>query len=499
MICPQCHTENRPGAKYCNECGLPLPQDNASALDATQTFDVLNLDEDTSAGSSCDEACDVQDNATEEKQAHFEEEDSIESNSVAPENDNADEDEVFGQKTTESENNNEENSAAYNDADLTAFIPVKAKQPHTRDLSGLDECLVDSSYMPPQPPAWRSGDTVEMPRIDETQVKQREYKAPDVSQKKSKKGKIGAVIVVVLALAVVIALAITHQMEMWGGKSVPDVVGMTQSDAEYVLDSKGFAYNIATEPSDEAEGLVLRTDPGAGSREEGNLNITMYISTARYLPDVAGLARDEAVAKLKEDGFENIEFASERSNAHEGLVLSMSPEPGARALSTDAITLTIAEPFTVPDVVGMAAADATQELEVDGYMVSVTYTYDENAEDGTVLSSDPEAQTKLASGETVTINVSKSRAIELEQLTRSWLEGLAASGEPLDVDTAHYVVQSVDDVAYQGDDKTSFVITGYLTYTAPDGETITGESRTISGIIEWTPDNYTKTISAQQN
>ncbi len=473
MICPQCHTENRSGAKYCNECGLPLPQESASSVGETQTLDAVVVDE------TDDMVADEAEDATDATDATDDGDEAVEEEVLS-------EDEVF------------EESFDRNDMDLTAFIPPKAKQPHARDLSGIDECLVDSSYVPPQP-AWRSGDTVEMPRVEDKPVKPREYKAPDASKKKSKKGKIGAIVVVVLALAVVLGLAITHQMEMWGGKSVPDVVGMTQSDAEYILGTKGFAISIATEASDEAEGLVLRTDPAAGAREEGNLSITLYISTSRLLPDVAGLARDEAVNKLKEEGFENIEFTSERSNAHEGLVLAISPEPGSRALSTDPITLTIAEPFTVPDVVGKTAGDASQELEMDGYMVAVTYTYDDSVEDGTVLSTDPEAQTKLASGETVTINVSKSRAIELEQQTRSFLEGLAASGEPLVIDqSTNYVVQSVDAVTYEGDNATSFVITGYLTYTA-DGETLNGASRTITGVITWTDDNYIETISAIQS
>ncbi|MEY8562241.1 PASTA domain-containing protein [Eggerthellaceae bacterium 3-80] len=475
MICPQCHTENRPGAKYCNECGLPLPQDVAETIDATQNLEAIVIDEDD------------QQDVSEAEQDNTSNTDELTGEEV-----------VVSDSEEQSVEDESPKEPVANDMDLTAFIPVKAKQPHATDLSGIDECLVDSSYVPPQP-AWRNGDTVEMPRVDEQQVKQREYKAPGAPEKKSKKGKVGAIIVVILALAVVIALAITHQMEMWGGKSVPDVVGITQSDAEYILDTKGFAVTSVSEPSDEAEGLVLHTDPAAGAREEGNLSITLYVSTSRLVPDVAGLARDEAVNKLAEDGFENVEFASERSNAHEGLVLSVSPEPGTRALSTDAITLTIAEPFTVPDVIGKTVSEATQELEVDGYMVATTYTYDDSVEDGTVLSTDPEAQTKLASGETVTINVSKSRAIELEQQTQSLLEGLAASGEPLMVDSANYIVLSVNAVTYEGNNATSFVITGKLTYTAPDGETITGDPRTITGYITWTDDNYIETISATQN
>ena len=39
MICPHCQSENREGAKFCNECGSPL----LSCADKTQVIDAVAL------------------------------------------------------------------------------------------------------------------------------------------------------------------------------------------------------------------------------------------------------------------------------------------------------------------------------------------------------------------------------------------------------------------------------------------------------------------------
>ena len=65
---------------------------------------------------------------------------------------------------------------------------------------------------------------------------------------------------------------------------LPDVVGMTQSDAVYVLESKGFAVHEEKIKSDDTEGVVLLMDPVAGSREEEGSEVTIHVSEARTIP-----------------------------------------------------------------------------------------------------------------------------------------------------------------------------------------------------------------------
>ena len=59
-------------------------------------------------------------------------------------------------------------------------------------------------------------------------------------------------------------------------------------------------------------------DPVAGSREEEGSEVTIHVSEARTIPDVAGKQRDEAAALLEKDGFEKVSFVTEKSNEREG-------------------------------------------------------------------------------------------------------------------------------------------------------------------------------------
>ncbi len=187
------------------------------------------------------------------------------------------------------------------------------------DFSGFDECLVDAGYVPPKK-SWGPGDTMEMPRIEgQAAPKQKEFRAPDANQKKGGKGKIVAIVLVCLLAVGGAAAGVTYYLELWGGKMLPDVVGMTQSDAVYVLESKGFAVHEEKIKSDDTEGVVLLMDPVAGSREEEGTEVAIHVSEARTIPDVAGKQRDEAAALLEKDGFEKVSFVTEKSNEREGL------------------------------------------------------------------------------------------------------------------------------------------------------------------------------------
>ncbi|MFQ9180413.1 MAG: PASTA domain-containing protein [Eggerthella lenta] len=175
--------------------------------------------------------------------------------------------------------------------------------------------------------------------------KQKEFRAPDANQRKGGKGKIVAIVLVCLLAVGGAAAGVTYYLELWGGKMLPDVVGMTQSDAVYVLESKGFAVHEEKIKSDDTEGVVLLMDPVAGSREEEGSEVTIHVSEARTIPDVAGKQRDEAAALLEKDGFGGF-FVTEKSNEREaraGIAGRVEAAAGTE------IAVTVAVPFTVPD------------------------------------------------------------------------------------------------------------------------------------------------------
>lgn len=57
-------------------------------------------------------------------------------------------------------------------------------------------------------------------------------------REEGRQGKVVAIVLACLVAAAGIAAVATYQMELWGGKILPNVVGMTQTDATYVLEAR---------------------------------------------------------------------------------------------------------------------------------------------------------------------------------------------------------------------------------------------------------------------
>ncbi len=501
MICPNCQSENKDGAKFCNDCGFPLTGRMAAVAAASTSDATLRSiaaddgPEDVQAGDS-DPDFEGAASAVEPESAGEPDASGPLDRSSIPAID------VAGVNVDENGNAFDFGSIGDDEAaraadDLTPFVPRRPDEEPISgrsDFSGFDECLVDAGYVPPKK-SWGPGDTMEMPRIEgQAAPKQKEFRAPDANQKKGGKGKIVAIVLVCLLAVGGAAAGVTYYLELWGGKMLPDVVGMTQSDAVYVLESKGFAVHEEKIKSDDTEGVVLLMDPVAGSREEEGSEVTIHVSEARTIPDVAGKPRDEAAALLEKDGFEKVSFVTEKSNEREGLVLGIAPEAGSKAAAGTEITVTVAVPFTVPDVKGKTWDEASKMLTDEGYEPVASYVYDDSVPAGTVLGTTPETDAKADSGSTVTVSVALSRGAELEQAALSYLGGLRDSGSTVTVGGTAYLVESVDAVKYEGGETTSFTITGKAV-TSLDGETVYGSSKQKSGAIVWTSDNAIASIS----
>lgn len=471
MICPHCHSENRDGARFCDACGKPL--DEAATSEGSlfgepqdEAFPLIVKDDD---------------------------QDSLPLPSIEVEDvilDDAEESD-FGDVDAEAR---EEEPGGDRTAVLKA-VPSPATDgasasKRISDTAGIDEILVDAGYAPPRA-TWRSGDTMEMPRIEgEPAPQQKEFRAPDPNAEKRGKGKIAAIVIAVVILLLAGAAAITYHMELWGGKTLPDVVGYTQSDAQYVLEGKGFSVRALQSKSDETEGVVLLTDPSAGARQASGTEIVIHVSVSRVVPDVTGKQRDAASKMFDDEGLENVTVVEQRSDETEGVVLGVSPAAGTKAKAASPITITVAVPYTVPDVSGQTWDEASALLEEGGYLSHASYEYNENVTAGTVLRTEPGAGEKLVSGSTVTVVIALSRAAELEAAARSYLQ----SAGTISIGGTTYEIASVDAVKYLGSDQTSFTITGSAVTTL-DGETVRGSAKQKSATITWNSANEIVSIA----
>lgn len=303
----------------------------------------------------------------------------------------------------------------------------------------------------------------------------------------------GKMIALIVALVVILGAAVaggTWAMELWGGRAVPNVVGMTQVDAAAQLEQRGFSTAVVLTKSDEVEGIVLSTDPAAGARAEEGSSVTLSISVARVIPSVLGLQQADAAALFEAEGLENVEYVTVKSNQTEGSVLSVTPAPGERVQSDTAVTVEVAEPFTVPDVAGTTREQAIDALEDEGYTVKVAWYNTEDVAEGTAVSTDPEAGTKLDSGSEVTLYVARKRSTELEGLTRAFF----TDSPTMTIDGMSYEISEVSSVEFAGNNTCTFSIVArpFETHTWMFGlgsETRYGNYETITGSISWNDSN----------
>lgn len=330
------------------------------------------------------------------------------------------------------------------------------------------------------------------PVVSET--KSKDDKKPESKSKRLPGSKIAAIVALVVVLAAGVAGGVTYQMELWGGKIVPDVTGMTQADATYMLQNKGFTVRSTTVPSDSTEGLVLLMDPGAGARQQEGAEVVIHVSTSRTVPKVVGSSQDSALKALSDNGFENVDVQLERSDEPEGTVLSVSPEEGEKAKASTGITLKVAQAYTVPDVSGMSYNQAVQAIKDAGLSSTAVYVYSETASEGAIMGVEPAAGSKVPSDTVVVVSLAKSRASELTAAARSYLTSTTLTAS----DGSSFTVSSVDSVSYQGNDTVAFTASGKASKSVSVlGQTISvaGNSKQVSGTITFDSSNNVASVS----
>lgn len=507
MICPYCQADNRDDAKYCNECGMPLSgmmARMAAMVDGPEPPE-SPIEHDEEAEGSAAEAPLAEDPYEPDGAAGRPAEgaghpvDPGEIPAIMVEGVNAD---ASGRDWEAVEAAGEaEAGDPYDDPDAFDDVPSarlfsdgddseEDEGPYDYEDPFLGEGYVSGSS------SWNSEDTVEMPSVNERSGPRRNERAGAARQeqkppeKKRRGGRLALIAVAVVAAVLVAGVAgASYYMELWGGKTVPDVVGRTQADASYLLDQKGFKVSITETKSDDTEGVVLGQNPAGGSRKDKDTVIEIQVSTARLVPEVVGLSRDEAKTLINDEGLLNIVVETEGSDEAKGTVLSVSPEAGTKVTESTAITLTVAEPYSVPDVTGKSWEEACETLEAAGYAVESTYVYDEEAEEGSVVSTEPEAGTELELGSTVTLSLALSRGDELETASFEYL----ASLDTIELSGTTYQISSVDGVSYQGDDTIAFTVTARAVGML-EGEMVSAGERQVNGTIVWNEDDTIQSV-----
>ena len=498
MKCPNCDNENREGAKYCDECGFPLSDAilKAAFEQKENDSDSETPDEESDEkdyGSESDDKMDSDEEISEfptevmpavsEEQERtsgivgFDEDDPFE-NLTGEYTVDESEWEEADDESTEGDPSSDEYAEDIDGGELSPDVTIAFSD----YMLDSDKTLVGDGYAKPES-NWRDGQTMVMEPVGgEEEPRKRDFLAS--STVKNPRNKRIAIIVAIVVVVVAIAIAAAYALEIWGGKSIPDVTGLTEAEATAMLEEEGFAVKPMQVRSDDTEGLVLVMDPSAGSRAEKGSEILIHVATARLIPDIVGKKKEQAAEMLEESGFVNVTYTEERSSKPEGEVIAVAPEAGKRAKSSDEVTVTTAKPYMVPDISDKYLSDAEAAIEEEGLVPAVEYVYTEDYPDGVIMGTAPPAGTEVVEGSTVTIQIARSREAECIALTQAYL----APGSQINVGLYGYEIESIESLTYMGDSTVAYSITARPFITG-FGETAYFSAQPVAGQIVWTAAN----------
>ena len=245
------------------------------------------------------------------------------------------------------------------------------------------------------------------------------------SDDKNKKKR--AIIIGVAAAAILALFGILYVSGIIGGGgkeiTVPDVKGMSYSEAKEVLEAKGLKIEKADEPiaSQKIEkGKIVSQTPSKNSKVKKGRTVRVILSagnTELKVPDLKGLSYKEAKTLLSEMGLQISKGDEVDSDSvTEGLIASQYPSAKTKVDKGDIITVNISrgkKDAVIPKLVGTtftSESDVSATLSKYGYKLGKV-SYEESYETpGTIIKQSPDAGTTAEKKTTVDIVISKAKS-----------------------------------------------------------------------------------------
>ena len=197
---------------------------------------------------------------------------------------------------------------------------------------------------------------------------------------------------------------------------VPTVTGLLAAAASAALRQAGLEVDEAKLPSSKPPGTVVSEDPATGTAVDRGSTVRIEVAVASGLPKVTmphlvGLTLATATSQLRSRGLRaTVEHVVSSEVA--GTVLGQTPVTGAQLRRGMTVTLRVASApakIDVPDVTGLDAESAQQQLTAAGFRVQVdNQPVSDASQDGVVIDESPAGGSQAAKGSTVTITVGQA-------------------------------------------------------------------------------------------
>ncbi|MCB0978970.1 MAG: PASTA domain-containing protein, partial [Acidimicrobiales bacterium] len=197
---------------------------------------------------------------------------------------------------------------------------------------------------------------------------------------------------------------------------VPDVAGMTQAEAEQVLENAGWRTKVSSERrNDTVKGDVLSLSPSPGTRLPRNRTIALLVSAGQEIvtlpEEVGGKSFDDVKAALAKVGLKaEVVARTHDEDVPKGGIIGYADGTAPRIERGSTVGLVASEgprPRSVPAVRGKSEDEAKALIEGQQLKVAVTRSFSDDVDEGVVISQLPVGGTQLERGATVTIEVSR--------------------------------------------------------------------------------------------
>jgi serine/threonine-protein kinase len=235
----------------------------------------------------------------------------------------------------------------------------------------------------------------------------------DEARKRRTRNLIWLLILLLVALGVIAYFLFTS---LAGDVTVPNVVGQTSTAATQTLQNDHLTVGKSTfRTSGTAKGLVLSTNPAAGTSVSRNSAVNLVISDGPnvptvQVPNVVGKQLAPAIQALTAANLTYRVTYNNNSTQPVGIVLSQNPAGGSSVKANVPVVLTVSGnqvSVSVPDVVGQSPASAGSLLSQKGLNVgSQSSACSSQVGSGLVSSQNPAANATVQPNTAVNLVIS---------------------------------------------------------------------------------------------
>jgi beta-lactam-binding protein with PASTA domain/N-glycosylase/DNA lyase len=207
-----------------------------------------------------------------------------------------------------------------------------------------------------------------------------------------------------------------------GQPTVPEVIGMTESNASSAIVDAGLVVGSVTyEYNDTVPvGVVINQNPASGTIAlvGSPVDFAVSLGVPITVPDVVNMTEADANSTIVGFGLVvgTLTYV-DSDTVPAGLVISQDPVGGTTVPIGSAVDLVVSA-VTVPNVVGMTQASASSILATEGLTVgNVSQAFSDTVAAGLVISQSPAATTTAPVGSPVDLVISLGRGVPVPDVT----------------------------------------------------------------------------------